>query len=86
MKQLLVIVSDQHQDFLRCDLSSLGAVRLCYLDHTGCFASRASHIEALGRIEIKKSMRKQRSTNEQLLLFRLLLNIFEHRQLNLQLY
>ena len=33
------------QDFLRCDLSSLGAVRLLYLDHTGCFASRASHIE-----------------------------------------
>lgn len=37
------------EDFLRCDLSSLGAVRLCYLDHTGCFASRASHIEAAFR-------------------------------------
>ena len=36
------------QDFLRLDLSSLGAVRLLYLDHTGSFASRASHIEAVG--------------------------------------
>ncbi|CAK9076597.1 unnamed protein product [Durusdinium trenchii] len=42
------------EDFLRLDLSSLGAVRLLYLDHTGSFASRASHIEAAFKSGILK--------------------------------
>ncbi|CAJ1417857.1 unnamed protein product [Effrenium voratum] len=33
------------EDFLRSNLE-LGPLRLVYLDHTGCFASRASHLQA----------------------------------------